>query len=664
DCPGCGSGPGPGAAPPDPGRPRRVALVGLPNTGKTQVFNNLTGDHALVANYPCTTLAVRRQTARVGDRPWEVIDTPGLHGLFIHSEEELVVRELLFSEPPDVVVQCVDANLLKQSLALTLDLLELQVPLVVCLNAVDETRRRGLWIDAGELSRRLGVPVVESVATEGIGTGALARALPGARRGRWEVRYGDLVERGLDRMAEALPPGATCRRKAASLLLLGDPFVAEWLQRAHASQALGALVAEAAEVRRAFQGNLGPALKHRRNAWVDQVYEAAVRDRRPAGGQLSDTLARLSRHPLWGLPILLGLVWAAFLLVVHVANRLADWMTRTLWEPVETLLAAWVPAGWGRELLIGDYGILSFGVANALLTVLPILSVFYLLYNAVEDTGYIPNASVMARRALDGLGLTGASIMPLVLAFGCKTVATMTARSLPSRKERYIAIYLIAFGIPCAAQTGLNMSILGRAGGLALVVAFGTLLLVEVLAGVVLNRLIPEDRRSHYVQYLPPLRLPSPRAVAWKTYYRLGAFLREALPVFVIAAAALFAVDAVGLLDAAKIVAAPVVQGFLGLPLDMVDALILCMARHEAAAALIIHLMEQGQLDWTQSVVAVTLTTMFVPCFANVVAMIKELGARAAVPMILVINASAFALAGALNWALVAARGLLGPGGP
>jgi ferrous iron transport protein B len=130
-------------------------------------------------------------------------------------------------------------------------------------------------------------------------------------------------------------------------------------------------------------------------------------------------------------------------------------------------------------------------------------------------------------------------------------------------------------------------------------------------------------------------------------------FLREAVPVFAIAAAALFVIDVIGLLDAAKIVLSPIVKGFLGLPLDMVDALLLCMARHEAAAALIINLIDEGQLNWVQAIVAVTLTTMFVPCFANVVSMIKELGLKRAGPMIVAINGSAFVVAGALNWVMV-----------
>jgi len=150
-----------------------------------------------------------------------------------------------------------------------------------------------------------------------------------------------------------------------------------------------------------------------------------------------------------------------------------------------------------------------------------------------------------------------------------------------------------------------------------------------------------------------PIRFPVPKAIIVKTYYRMIWFLEEALPVFIYAAIAMFILDKTGLLMSSKIFLSPVIQGWLGLPLEMVDALILCMARHEAAAGLIIKLINQGTLNWTQCIVAVTITTMFVPCFANIMAMVKELGISKTVVMTLIINASSFVIAGCLNWILI-----------
>jgi ferrous iron transport protein B len=232
-------------------------------------------------------------------------------------------------------------------------------------------------------------------------------------------------------------------------------------------------------------------------------------------------------------------------------------------------------------------------------------------------------------------------------------MATLTTRSVRSKRERYITIYLIAFGIPCAAQMGLNMSILGRMGTGAFVIAFSVLTFVEIAAGIALNKILKGEEKSCFIQELPAMRLPNPKAVLVKTYYRVSWFIKEAVPVFIYAAFALFVIDKLGILDATKTILSPVVKGLLGLPLDMVDALLLCMARHEAAAGLIINLIEKGQLNYVQCIVAVTITTMFIPCFANIMAMVKELGAKTAINMAVIINISSFLIAGGLNWVLV-----------
>jgi ferrous iron transport protein B len=632
---------------------KKIAIVGLPNTGKSQVFNNLTGEYSLVANYPLTTVEMTKTRCQINGQAYEVIDTPGLHCLYIHSQEELIVRDMIFSEKPDIIIQCIDANQLKQSLTLTADLLELGIPLVISLNAIDETARRGVWIDSSGLSRLLGVPVVESITVNGLGTRELKGAISKARRGKWSLRYGQIVDDGISAIESELPADASFKRKVATLLLLADPFVADYLRAEYGRDKVAQLESQVSRVRRQFRGNFGRVLNNKRSRWVDDIVEDTTRKQKITPGEFSKTFGRLSRHPVFGIPILLMVILIMYLLVVNVANVIAGWMNQTLWLPVESKVNSLVTIGWLNDFLIGDYGVLSLGLANAFLTILPILTVFFIAFNILEDIGYIPNLCVLTKRIFDKLGLSGSATMPLVLGFGCKTMATLTTKSLRSRKERYIAIYLIAFAIPCAAQMALNMSILGRMGITAFVIAFSVLAFVEIAAGVTLNKILKEEERSDFLQELPAIRLPNPKAVFVKTYYRLLWFIKEAVPVFIIAAVVLFVIDRVGLLDATKNVLKPIVNGLLGLPLQMVDALILCMARHEAAAGLIIKLIKAGQLNYIQCIVSVVITTMFVPCFANIMAMIKELGARRAITMAVIINATAFLIAACLNWGLV-----------
>lgn len=640
----------------DPPKAKKVAIVGLPNTGKSQVFNNLTGEYTLVANYPLTTVEMKTSHCQINDLPYEIIDTPGLHGLYIHSQEELVVRDMLFSERPDILVQCVDANQLKQSLALTIDLLELGIPMIIALNALDETAKKGVWINAAELSRHLGVPVVESVAVSGMGTDELKTALPKARPGRWPVAYGKEIDKRIPAIAATLPKEVEFRRKAAALLLLDDPFLAKSMVQKYGKEKTTQLIEQLQQTKKQFKGNIGLAVNSKRSRWVEDLVESATRRQRIKPGKISQGLGRLSRHPVFGVPILLVVVMLMYFLVVNVANVLAGWMDETLWVPVANRIDSVVTIGWLNEFLIGDYGVLSLGLANAFLTIMPILTVFFLAFNVLEDAGYIPNLCVLTKRVFDKLGLSGSAVMPLVLGFGCKTMATLTTKSLRSQKERYIAIYLIAFSIPCAAQMALNMSILGRMGFMAFAITFSVLAFVEIVAGLVLNKIMKEEERSDFLQELPPMRLPNLRAVLRKTVHRLVHFIKEAVPVFIYAAIILFALDKSGILDGAKHVLRPVMNNVLGLPVQMVDALILCMARHEAAAGLIMKLIKADQLNYVQCIVAVTITTMFVPCFANIMAMVKELGAKRAILMAIMINASSFVVAGLLYWALVLLR--------
>lgn len=608
-----------------------------------------------MANSPLTTIQLKRAQSRIGRQIYEIIDTPGLHCLYIHSEEELVVRDAIFSEKPDVIIQCIDANRLKQSLTLTGDLLTLGIPMTISLNAIDETARRGMWIDSDGLSRILGILVVESMAVHGQGTKELKEAIGRAPRATRRVRYGDVIEEGLSSIEVRLRADFPWKRTVSLIMLMDDPFIMDYLGKTYSQVEIAGLKKEVEKVKVSFRGNIGRVINNSRNRWIDDVVGGVIKKQKITFGEFSQHVARLSRHPLFGIPILLMVIYAMFLLVVNVANVIAEWMNDMFWMPVETMIGSIFPTGFWHDFLIGDYGVLSLGLGNALLTVLPILTVFFIMFNTLEDIGYIANLAVLTKRVLGKLGLSGGAIMPLVLGFGCKTMATLTTKTLRSRKERYIAIYLIAFAIPCAAQMGLNMSILGRMGVSAFVIAFSVLCLAEIVVGIFLNRVLKEEEEKiGFIQELPAIRLPNLKGVLKKTYYRLYWFLKESLMVFVYAAFALFTLDKLGILGAIKRILSPVIEGILGLPLSMMDAIILAMARHEAAAALIISLIKKGEIDYIQTIVAVILTTMFVPCFANIMAMAKELGGKSALGMMFTINISAFFVAGTLNWTLVA----------
>jgi len=637
---------------------KKIVIVGLPNTGKSLIFNHLTGEYTIVANYPFTTVEEKRTECHVNGCPYEVIDTPGLHCLSIHSEEELAIRDMIFSEQLDIIIQCADANQLKQSLTLTGDLLELGIPMVVSLNAIDESARKGTWIDSSGLSRALGVPVIETIATQGHGIAELKSAIASAKPPPSPpIRYGDIIEQAVSDIQGILGDGAVHSRKAALLFCMGDPFIEQSIARLGDGKAdIVKLRKRVDELKLQFTANVATAVTSSRSLWVDKISEEITKRHKVRPSEFGQTFGRLSRHPVFGVPILILFLALTFYLVVYVAGFLEGMLEGYVASPMVGWVSGLIPAGFWNELVVGeDYGVLTMGVFNAICTVLPILSMFFIMFGIMEDIGYIPNLCVLTKRVFTKVGLSGKAVMSLALGFGCKTMATLTTVGLP-RKEQLISCYLIAFCIPCAAQLGLDMALLGRLGSYAFgafLVTYGALILVEILAGMVLNRILPDDETSDFIQELPPMRLPNLKAVAVKTYYRLYWFLKEALPIFIIAAVALFLADKFFVLDAIKTALSPIVGTWMGLPLDIVDALILAVARHEAAVAVLIDMADAGELDLIQTMEAAFVTTMFIPCFANVVAMCKRTGLKAGLVMTAAINVSAVILAGMFYWILV-----------
>lgn len=638
-----------------PNAQKKALIVGLPNSGKSQLFTWLTGCYAEVANAPLTTIDLRFAPMACGQGRFEIIDSPGMQDLFSSLNTSQALRDALIVHKPDALVLCVDGNRVTQSLALGLELQTLGLPMVLALLFHDDAQQRGVAIDIERLAWICDAPVVlqrgsakdlEKMAA------ALETATPGRPK---HLVFPKSLTLALGAIEAALPPDFPYPRAASLHLLLcgrvANPYFGVELDPSRREALLETVVAAALQVK----GPPHSVVSNVWNGWIDLAADKVLQVHRKPERDGLQVVAQLTRSLVFGPLILIMILFMTFLLVADGANSISEWMYHHLWAPVHVALAGILPQGFWSDLLIGDYGVISMGLANALLTVLPILTVFYLVFNTLEDVGYLPNLSVLTRRILGKLGLSGTSIMPLVLGFGCKTMATLTAKTLTSRKEKFITIFLIAFAIPCASQMGLNMSIIGRMKWTAFIFYAVAVISVAFIAGLLLNKVLHRsEAKDPFILELPPIRLPEFKAVVKKTYYRVFTFLKESLSVFVYAALGLFFLDRIGLLGVVKVLLAPVVVGMLGLPTAMIDALILLLARHEAAAAVIIDLIRKGQLDFKQCIVAVTLTTLFVPCFANIMAMGRVLGGKDAALILVSVNIFALGTAGALNWLLTA----------
>jgi ferrous iron transport protein B len=367
-------------------------------------------------------------------------------------------------------------------------------------------------------------------------------------------------------------------------------------------------------------------------------------------------LSRAVRQPLTGLPILALVLYVVYLFVgVFGAQTLVGLVEHRLFgqviNPAATALAdRFLPWAAARDFLVGPYGLVTMGLTYAIAIVLPVVATFFLVFGWLEDSGYIPRLAVFSDRIFRVMGLNGKAVLPMVLGLGCDTMATMTTRILGTPKERLIAVLLLALGIPCSAQLATILGILGGISFWALLTLFSVVVVQMFVVGFLAARVLPGER-SDFIMELPPLRLPTMRNLALKTLLRIRWYLWEAVPLFLIGTVLLFALDKTGLLP--RIVAAgrPVVTGLLGLPAESAQVFIMGFLRRDYGAAGLFQLAHAGQLSATQSVVALTVMTLFVPCVANFLMMIKEQGLKPALAILVFVTTVALSTGTVLNYA-------------
>ncbi len=294
---------------------------------------------------------------------------------------------------------------------------------------------------------------------------------------------------------------------------------------------------------------------------------------------------------------------------------------------VYNLVDRHVPWAFGKYLLVGEYGLFTMGLTLALGIILPIVTFFFAFLALLEDSGYMIRLAVLTNRIFATLGLNGRAVVPMVLGLGCDTMATLAARVLETPKARVIVTFLLALGVPCSAQLGVVMAMAGSMGHAAILLIFGVVLIQLLAAGYVANKILPGARPDFLVE-IPPIRWPVLSNVIRKTLRRVEWFLREAVPVFLLSTAALAVAAWFGLMGFFERALQPVIVHMLGLPPDATYPFLVGFLRRDYGAAGLFSLRAQGRLDNVQSVVALITMTLFVPCFANFMIMVKEQGAK------------------------------------
>jgi len=604
-------------------RPLNIALIGQPNCGKSTIFNHLVGYKANTSNLPGTTVEYLRSEALVAGHHLEVIDLPGTYSLVPMDEAEAETRNFLVSESIDAVLNVVDASLLSRSLELTLQMLELNVPVVLCLNMMDEARRKGIDIDVDALSQQLGIPVVPTVAVRGTGVQeAVLQTIRAAKSAQTPapIPYSADVESSIHRVAAQIEAGNS--RLFAIKLIEGDTYF-----RDLASTQLSSLASTISASQEAIQKTRGrPAdqvISAERHAQAMGIFEAAATVGSPIR-TLRDHIDRVLMHRTFGLIALGAILYALFFFVFKVGTAIETPLIGGFDRIIEWLGTLLSVDGLAFAAVSG----LLQGVGGGLGIVLPFLVPFLFGLALLEDVGYLPRAGYLADGLMHRIGLHGKSIIPFVLGYGCSVPAVMATRILENKRDRFITA-MLAIMVPCVARTTVIFGLVGYFIGPYLALALYVInLFVIAVSGKILTKLLPSVTPGLILE-IPSYKVPSLRVVGAKMWLRIREFLRYAMPILILGSVVLSLLEYLDVTRYLNAIAFPITWS-LGLPVAVGVPLVFGIFRKELSLVMLFAALGTVQvatvLSSGQMFVFALFTLFYVPCIATIAVLRREFG--------------------------------------
>ncbi|MEM3873833.1 MAG: ferrous iron transport protein B [Candidatus Bathyarchaeia archaeon] len=617
----------------------RVALAGNANVGKSAIFNQLTGLNQVVGNWPGKTVERAEGTLHFKGYTIRVIDLPGIYSLSTFSIEEIVSRDYIAVEKPDIIVNVVDASALERNLYFTLQLLELEAPVVMALNQVDYAAKKGIRINAERLSEILGVPVVPTVAITGSGINELLTTVIAVASGEkrlqpLKVRFGAEVEKRVHRLqkiVEAYVP-QICEvypaRWIATKLLERDSDVAGKLKNCKG----GAEVLEYAEKLAAelekLHGEPSPViLASERYSIASKIAKEVTIEEAPPRISLEQKLDAITTHKVLGYPILVGVVMAMFSLI-FIGGSLFSGILESILGGITLYIEevlAFLPSAARSLITNGFFGGIVAGITIALPYIVP----FYIILALLEDSGYLPRAAFLMDNLMHKIGLHGKAFIPLILGYGCSVPACIGCRIMETQRERLLAAFVVTL-IPCAARTVVILGLVGRFVGLhaALAIYIFDLILIFIL-GRIAFKVLPGEPVG-LIMEMPPYKKPSLKNVLTKTWNRTKDFAYIAFPIIVAGSLTITALNITDFINYITAGAQPLISGWLGLPVEAGIPLIFGVLRKELALILLSQLIPLESLSALQMIVFTLVIMVYIPCIATIAALIREFGWRKA----------------------------------
>lgn len=463
------------------------------------------------------------------------------------------------------------------------------------------------------------------------------------------------IELAVEKICDLLKAGYFISKRSVALLLLQDDEEIREIVRKNESDTIDDIQKVVKEAKAHFANPITYELALERQNEVRLIIEKAVKIKKETI-ELREKLSRLTMNPITGIPILLlVLYWGLYKFVGQFgAGTVVNFLEGTIFEkylnPFFIKAAAHiVPWRILRELLVGEYGVITLGLRYAVALILPIVTFFFIVFSIIEDTGYLPRLAMLIDRTFKKIGLSGRAVIPMVLGFGCATMATMVTRTLPTKRERIIATILLSLAIPCSAQMGVILALLGG-NPKAMLIWAGIVGLIFLFVGYLTSKILPGERPSFYME-VPPLRMPSISNVITKTFARVKWYFIEILPLFLLASIFIWLGVLSHLFDfMVNLLKKPVES--IGLPAEASKAFLFGFFRRDYGAAGLYDLNKHGLLNGVQLVVSCVALTLFLPCIAQFLMNVKERGWKTGLGISVFILFFSFSVAFVVNFIL------------
>ncbi len=513
----------------------KIALAGNPNSGKTTIFNSLTGARQHVGNYPGVTVEKKQGTCRRNGVRIEVVDLPGTYSLTAYSVEELVARNFIINENPDVVVDILDSSNLERNLYLATQLMELNVPLVLGFNMSDVARQRGLVFDIPRLSQLLGVPIVPMVGNRGEGVDELLDAVlrvadaPAVAAPR-PIHYGEEIEEELTRIEQELdaqpPQKCKCPRRWIALKLLENDE--QIIDLCHSPRLLETVSLSREHLTAVFGDDPETIIAERRYGFISGACQEAVKSSTELRHDMSDKADAVLTHAILGLPIFIALMYLVFQLTFTLGEYPMRWLEAFFALAGESLTAWWPGQPGPLHSLVVD-GII--GGVGGVIVFLPNILLLFLAIAFLEDTGYMARAAFIMDHIMHKIGLHGKSFIPMLIGFGCSVPAIMATRILENRRNRLTTIMVIPL-VSCGARFPIYMMIIPAFfpdhRGLVLASVYFIGIVLAIVLARLLRLTLLRGETLPFVMELPLYRLPTIRGLLIHTWQRGWMYVRKA----------------------------------------------------------------------------------------------------------------------------------------